>query len=138
MKDGIVRDRSCTDPLCLIIFLAAVASMGYCSWYGHTYGDVDRLTSPIDADLNICGITEGFEDYPYLYLTDFSSLSVTGIFGSGVCVKACPTGPSFAIDCKPNGGVASCDVPEDAQYFTISVLEYCFPSSTDDVPEIVR
>ena len=87
MKDGIVRDRACTDPLCLLIFLAMVASMGYLGWYGNEHGDVNRLTSPIDADLNICGVTPGYEDYSYLYLSDFSSLSVTGIFASGVCVK---------------------------------------------------
>ena len=45
--------------------------MGYAGWYGHTYGDVDRLMSPIDGELNICGITPGYEDYSNLFLPDF-------------------------------------------------------------------
>lgn len=103
IQDGIVRaERGCTDCFFLLIFLAFVGSMGYLTFLGYKEGDLPKLLAPLDADNNFCGITEGFEEYSNLYLTDFSTPTAKAIFASGVCVKECPATPEDAIDCKPN------------------------------------
>ena len=135
MQDGLVKDRGCTDPLCLILFLAFVVSMGYLGYYGHANGDVERLIAPVDAALNLCGITPGYEGYKKLYITDFSSPNINTIFASAVCVKACPTEVPFELDCVPNAKVPSCTLAAGAEYKTRAVLDYCFPASTDELPD---
>ena len=136
MEEGLVREgRGCTDPLCLLLFLAFVGSMGYLSYYGHQHGDVERLVAPVDASLNLCGVTPGYEEYKKLYITDFATPNINAIFDSALCVKACPTEVPFVLDCKTNDKVASCDVAADAQYRTKGMLGYCFPASTDELPD---
>ena len=87
---GINREkRGCTDIPCLLLFCAFIGAMGYLTMFGFKYGDVNRLTSPIDAGLNFCGhgIMEG---YNKMILTDFKVASGTAILTSGVCIKECP------------------------------------------------
>lgn len=76
--------------------------MGYLTFYAYSNGDVSKLTAPLDAANNFCGTTAGFEDYPYLYLTDFDDVNLQEIFTSGICVKECPATTDEVIDCKPN------------------------------------
>lgn len=48
------EERGCTDPICLIIFWAFIASMVYLTIY--TYSDrYHILTAPLDAGFNFCG-----------------------------------------------------------------------------------
>ena len=120
-----------------MIFLAYLGCMGFLGWYGHANGDPNKLIAPVDGALNLCGFTPGFEDYKKLYITDFSSLNINEIFSSAVCVKTCPQEYPFELDCAPNDNVASCEVEGDSQYLTKNVLNYCFPASTDDIPDTV-
>lgn len=54
--DGIQRSRGCTDCFCVLVFFAFVAAMGACTVYGFKNGNVAKITAPIDADGNFCGI----------------------------------------------------------------------------------
>lgn len=92
------------------------------------------MIAPVDAALNLCGITPGYEDYKKLYITDFSSPNINTIFESSVCVKTCPTELPFELDCMPNAKVPACAVDAMFQYKTRPLLDYCFPASTDDLP----
>ena len=58
------NSRRCTDVLCCLIFLAFVVGMGFETVYGYVNGNPDKLVAPIDGNGNICGYTEGYEDYP--------------------------------------------------------------------------
>eukprot|EP01017_Pseudomicrothorax_dubius_P029992 TRINITY_DN368_c0_g1_i4.p1 TRINITY_DN368_c0_g1~~TRINITY_DN368_c0_g1_i4.p1 ORF type:complete len:539 (+),score=130.02 TRINITY_DN368_c0_g1_i4:141-1757(+) len=69
-----------------------------------------------------CGVSEGYEDYKYLYWGNlqFESLVVgqeVSFFKRTVCVKACPVWkegePAPKIDCKPNGYFKTCDTTLD-------------------------
>ena len=46
--------------------------MGVCTVFGYTHGDPNKLVSPIDGDGKICGVTDGYQDYPYLFIGDIS------------------------------------------------------------------
>ena len=134
MKNGMCRDRKMTDILMLIIFMAFIGAMGFCTVYGINHGKTKKLTAPLDGSDNFCGITPGFEGYDNLYLTDLNSISAVGIFSKGVCVKACPVKAGDAIVAKPNTVVTDVSTLK-AAYPTKEVVGYCFPSSTDAVPD---
>mmetsp|Transcript_16434 Transcript_16434/g.27862 ORF Transcript_16434/g.27862 Transcript_16434/m.27862 type:complete len:178 (+) Transcript_16434:42-575(+) len=130
---GLVEDRGCTDFLCLILFAVFCGSMGYLTYYGSKYGDIEKLIAPLDGDKNFCGVGEGFRDYPKLYITDMTqSFDFDAIFDSAVCVKECPTKDSV-IDCIPTSKVPSCEAKE--RYPSRDRLNYCFPSSIKELPE---
>jgi len=96
---------------------------------------VNRLVAPVDGALNLCGVTPGFEEYKKLYITDFATPNLNAIFDSAVCVKACPTEVPFTLDCHVNDKVTTCEVDGEAEYRTKGMLGYCFPASTDELPE---
>jgi hypothetical protein len=94
---------------------------------------VSKLTAPLDADLNFCGIGE-FADYPYLYLTDFTSPDPTHIFQSGLCVKTCPETLEEGLDCKVNDQITSCVVDAEKHYSSTAYVEYCLPKDWASTP----
>ena len=49
------ENRGCTDPICLIVFWAFIASMVYITVYAYGHGDYHVLTAPLDAGYNFCG-----------------------------------------------------------------------------------
>jgi hypothetical protein len=81
IQEGIVRaERGCTDVPFLIIFLVFIGSMGYVTFVGFHEGNLPKLLAPLDGDHKFCGISEGYQDYKNLYITDFTQLSVNAIF----------------------------------------------------------
>ena len=113
MANGPVADRSCTDVLCCLIFLAFLTGMVGTAGYGYLYGDPNLLVTTWDADRNGCGYNKTTEDYPFLYfpVIDPKALSeadpsadpagaVSQVLAFGTCVKKCPkTGAS--VECMP-------------------------------------
>lgn len=83
---GPIKDRKCTDILCLIIFLLFTGFAGYIGYYAYENGDPDLIFAPMDAQGNFCGITPGYEEYPFVYYTDISSFWPP----YAVCVTECP------------------------------------------------
>jgi hypothetical protein len=64
------KDRSMTDKLWILVFLAYLIMMSVFSYIGFRDGDFDYLIAPIDKDLKFCGIkTKDYdnEKFPYLY-----------------------------------------------------------------------
>lgn len=55
MKGGMKEDRSCTDIICCLIFLAFIVAMVACSGYAIANGDPERILTPFDSDGNACG-----------------------------------------------------------------------------------
>lgn len=60
-----VEKRSCTDCICLIIFLALSVGLLAVGVYAWTNGNFKRLTTAYDADAKGCGVD--YPDYPYIY-----------------------------------------------------------------------
>jgi len=102
LENGPVENRSCTDWLFCLIFVAFLVGMVGVSGYGLTYGDPKLLLTLWDADANGCGYNTTTKDYPYLYYptidfkaaqkADPSVKSASAILKFGVCVKECPSG----------------------------------------------
>ena len=94
--------------------------MGVATVYGYINGNPGKLIAPIDANEKICGYSEGYEDYPVLYIDDIADAveNPLFIFEYGVCVKECPSEPSDPIECKTTTTVKDCTPPADQQYST--------------------
>ena len=59
------------------------------SLYGFSKGNYKKLIAPVDANNNLCGFSDGFVDFPYLFVTDLNA-SVKNpkrLFESSVCVS---------------------------------------------------
>ena len=41
--DGPVRNRSCTDILCLLFFLALLGGWGFVAYFGFSQGDINKV-----------------------------------------------------------------------------------------------
>ena len=75
---GFAEERSCTDPIFLIVFFAFLGSMLYLTFMGYSAGEMNKLIAPVDGDFQLCGWyneTAGSEydktDYPKLLITDW-------------------------------------------------------------------
>jgi len=89
VANGPLEDRSCTDVLFCLIFLAFLVGFGIVSVIGFKNGQPQRLLAPLDADGKFCGLDKGYENYPYLYLA-IDPMNVGDIFSTAVCVSSCP------------------------------------------------
>ena len=67
-KEGIYKDRGCTDLFCLIVFLAFMGTMMGLTIHGFIEGNPEKFVAPFDHAGKFCGHDVGFENYPYLYL----------------------------------------------------------------------
>jgi len=87
--------------MCLLLFLATVFTMVGLTANGLYNGNVMKLIGSVDGNHHICGGSDGYKDYPYLYITDLTQNAgeaVEAIFNTGVCVKKCPVAGD-TIDC---------------------------------------
>nr|CAD7396533.1 unnamed protein product [Timema cristinae] len=101
---GPLNKRSCTDVICLGLFLVFVGAwifVGYyvgdcrCSVLGFTQGDPSRLLLPTDSQGRKCGLDTDVIDKPYLFFFDLtrcirSNVVLNGCPTPQVCVKSCP------------------------------------------------
>lgn len=98
LENGPKRNRSCTDLICAIIFIIFIAFWIVTLFYAWTKGNVNSLQTPWDEDGNQCGVTEGYQLYPYIYfykLIDATSFASGDFYKKTFCVGACPT---YTID----------------------------------------
>ena len=89
-KDGIYKDRGCTDLFCLIVFLAFMGTMMGLTIHGFIEGNPEKFVAPFDLKGQFCGHDESVVDYPYLYMPNLGTDSPRDILNSGVCVDECP------------------------------------------------
>ena len=62
---GPIKNRSCTDVLCLLLFLAFVAGWVVVAVYAFGNGDPQRIIYPSNSRGEICGRTTDEYDYGY-------------------------------------------------------------------------
>ncbi|XP_076436398.1 choline transporter-like protein 2 [Babylonia areolata] len=92
---GPVKDRSCTDIICCILFILCILGAAVCSVIGYARGDPQRLVYPTDSAGRFCGQGQ-FKDKPYLLFFDVLQCARMGpsvILGCPtpqVCVSQCP------------------------------------------------
>jgi solute carrier family 44 (choline transporter-like protein), member 2/4/5 len=124
LENGPLRNRRCTDVLCLIIFAVAAAAGCYVGIYAVANGDPLLIIAPYDADGNFCGKSPGYEDYPYLW---FENLSYGFWLPWGVCVQSCPTVANPIPECIPAGLADTCDPKPEAYDSRLFIDRFCVP-----------
>lgn len=131
VANGPLEQRSCTDVLFCLLFLAFVVGLGVISVFGYNHGQPERLLAPLDADGKFCGIEQGYEAYKYLYIMDVSQ---SDILSTAVCVSSCPSKES-QVDCKPTSVVKACnDVPQQYRYDTNLLFKKACLPDFDSIP----
>ena len=50
LENGPLDNRSCTDVLCCLLFVAFLAAMLSCGIYGYFTGQPGKLLAPVDSD----------------------------------------------------------------------------------------
>lgn len=76
LENGPLENRECRDVICLLLFIANVGAMAYCSYYAYYNGNISTIFRGTDPDQVICG--QGIAvDYPYLYFTNLQSFSLS-------------------------------------------------------------
>lgn len=86
MQGGPVKDRKCTDIICLGVFIAFIVAMISFASYGFAEGDVKKYLAPVNHDREICGYGSQ-KGKPLLTFPDLAE-----IFDAAVCADKCPSG----------------------------------------------
>lgn len=76
LENGPLVERECRDVFCLVLFLANIGAMIYCSYYAYTFGDHNNIFRGTDPDRNVCGLAP-LQDFKYVYFTNPTSLSTS-------------------------------------------------------------
>ena len=135
-KQGLVWDRSCTDIICCIVFLAFMVAMLGVSGFAISNGDPMNIIAPFDSVGNQCGkelqglpenVTD-FSEYKYKQFTRLieGSQDPTKLLNS-ICVKECPL-KDTAPDCMTNEDEPECPT---SYYDTELEFGYCLPTGDD-------
>ncbi|CAG2236249.1 SLC44A2_4_5 [Mytilus edulis] len=104
---GPIKNRSCTDIICCLLFIVFFTGMIICTVIGYTRGDPYKLILPTDSKGQICGYDAVVKDKPYLMYFDISTCAqmgaaaaVSGCPTPAVCRAACPTSYYVYIETK--------------------------------------
>ena len=149
IQNGVVLDRGCSDPLCLILFVVSFLAMFGLAIYAIVQGKPQMFYAPYDASGNMCGFdinaatNKDYTSTPFLYFTwtptdTFDEDSMNKMSSSGVCVSECPTTDEevndpawWTANCKGNAK-ESCPTPSDKPYASWTFITYCLPNPTDE------
>ncbi|GFS69730.1 choline transporter-like protein 4 [Nephila pilipes] len=103
---GPVKSRSCTDIICLFLFVSFLAGWCVVAFFAYREGDPRILVYPTDSEGNVCGYGE-FQDKPYLFFFDLMKCASPKVLATGcltpqVCVSECPRETFLANENLPN------------------------------------
>jgi len=105
--EGPVKKRSCTDVICLLLFLVLLGAWGGVAFLAFQEGDVNKLIHPTDSKGQICGGNGTLKDRPKLLFFDITECLNPAVITLGcptpqICVEKCPTKTSISPnDIKP-------------------------------------
>jgi choline transporter-like protein 2/4/5 len=97
-----MQDRSCTDPICCLIYVLMVLACIGITGYGFATGSPSKLMASYDNNGRMCGDSKisvppenSFADYKYKFFVNLSPSSListaqNGEWAIGVCAKSCP------------------------------------------------
>ena len=105
VREGPMRDRSCTNCFCLLLFTAFLVALGFCGLLGYKEGNPSLVLYLYDSSGNQCGKPDSSHtDFKYLYFVNPSYQAKLT-----VCVDKCPEETTSVVNCKPNSWVTGCD-----------------------------
>jgi len=61
------ESRHCTDCFCALIFVVCFGMSVFIAQDSYKRGDPYRLGYPYDPDSHGCGVSPGYEHYPFIY-----------------------------------------------------------------------
>ncbi|KAJ8921441.1 hypothetical protein NQ315_003059 [Exocentrus adspersus] len=98
--NGPLKRRSCTDVICLLLFLVFVACWVGIGAYAYINGDPATLLVPKDSSGSRCGVDSHVQDKKYLFFFDLTkcldpTVPFVGCKTTQVCVSQCPTTAYF-------------------------------------------
>lgn len=109
------RDRrSCTDILCLLLFLVFLVAWAGVGFFAYKFGDPNRILHPTDVSGLKCGVDAKVANKPYLLFFDpalcarpTANVLVNGCSSPSVCVEKCPTEEFYAPNHYSLGSLAA-------------------------------
>lgn len=92
---GPLKNRSCTDIICLLLFLAFLGGWIVVAVFAVQGGDPERLLHPTDSEGRVCGRGE-FANKTNLFFFDLTRCASPKVLATGcptpqVCVSECPS-----------------------------------------------
>ena len=93
-NNPIEKKRSCTDVICLLLFIVFLGAWGAVAFFGIQGGDIDKVIYPTNSEGEVCG--RGTQkDRPFLLIFDLTqclnaAVLVIGCPTETVCVSQCP------------------------------------------------
>ncbi|XP_060561475.1 choline transporter-like protein 2 [Ruditapes philippinarum] len=115
---GPIKNRSCTDIICCLLFVICVTGMVIVSAVGFGYGDPKKLVYPTDSEGNMCGVGD-YKSKPYLAYFDILQCTKVGVAAiatgcptPSVCVASCPSSYWVYVELQVKY-TASSSVPAD-------------------------
>eukprot|EP00095_Tigriopus_kingsejongensis_P005861 maker-scaffold38_size502422-snap-gene-1.13 protein:Tk05861 transcript:maker-scaffold38_size502422-snap-gene-1.13-mRNA-1 annotation:"hypothetical protein DAPPUDRAFT_305570" len=125
--DGPIKKRSCTDILCLLLFLIFIGAWIAVAVYAFINGNPERLIYPSNSNGEICG-RGNYLTKPKLIFFDLSRCAklsaLTGCPTPQVCVAECPD--SFGRPWAEVGEAENTDTSVKRRMFP-----YCGPKMTE-------
>jgi len=136
LETGLNFKRGCTDMVCVVVFLAFIATMMGTAFYGIAQGDPKAFIKPYDHTNMICGVNDTVKDYGKLYFTKLAPDYFDGlapkkivrsiVYSESVCVKECPKEVGQPILCPP-GKTYDEKCKDEKSVATTSVMDICWP-----------
>ncbi|XP_076091063.1 choline transporter-like protein 2 isoform X1 [Mytilus galloprovincialis] len=92
---GPIKNRSCTDIICCLLFLIFIGGLVVVAIFAFKYGDPKLLLYPVNSNNELCGYGKQIGKN-YLFFFDLVSC---GRMGVGVFVTGCPTPQICVTEC---------------------------------------
>ncbi|XP_067057187.1 choline transporter-like protein 4 isoform X1 [Acropora muricata] len=110
---GPIADRSCTDIICCLLFVAYIVGMIVVGVIAFKEGDPDRLLSPTDSNGNTCGKGD-YKDKKFLLFFDISTcVTKGGSLAEFVSFPSCPTPQVCVSSCPKENQLGTSPEPSD-------------------------
>ncbi|XP_036371594.1 choline transporter-like protein 4 [Megalops cyprinoides] len=123
--NGPIHNRSCTDIICCILFMAAIAGylvVGIMAWL---YGDPRHVLYPRNSTGMFCGIGENKDKPNVLYFDLLKCATGTNIMAAALNGLQCPTTQVCVKDCPKEFWIAQLINIAPNKVFQ---QQYCVPS----------
>jgi len=135
---GPVKSRSCTDIICVLLFIVFVGGWVGVGVIGFQAGDPEQLVYPSNSEGEICG-RKANEGKPNLFFHDLTKcISISAVFGCPtpqVCVENCPqkTTSLYAyVTAKDTGLFPKFNISEQRQFCVLSLNDTVWNEAVAD------
>lgn len=135
-RNARVKPRHCTDIPCLVLFFAFCAGLIYCADVARKTGDIRRLSHGFNYRGQLCGVSEGVENRPFLYFCpngpdvpgQVPHVPTSLDLEHPICVRNCPTNATQKFNCYMGSTVTQSLTREPNEDYSVTI-NYDFQST---------